>query len=372
MRLPARLAPDVRAPTPLLLPLRLQEMATTPPARAYSVLAVPASALVGRWTPTSERVGPCSVRCAGLALACVLFSLAKEPWHLLAARVVQGAFSGVQPASYAMAGALRGERAHGAVYASMAFYGNVGRLLGPNLVMSTVALASLSTLFLALAAVAATAGWFTLRLPDARTRTEVVDAAAGSGHARTLRRRLLGMDVAACFFRGVVEQLFPVAVASFGLPLPTQARWLAWLYTAERATNLLSARAWGRRIDRHGYGASAAASLVLVAAASLAFAAAPSPVAFLLASSIFGVGGAGLHLAFVAGVVSHAAEAPATAIAWEASAARVGSMGGTATMGWLVAAAGLAGAYGVGAGACRLLAGTLRWWAARPAAHGNY
>src|SRR5687768_14912159 len=104
-------------PTSLLvLPLRLQEMGVREPAELawwggwlYAV-GVGTSALVSpMWGYLADTRGVklnLLRACAGLTLACVLFALCSTPMELFLVRALQGVFSGIQPAAYAVAAGL--------------------------------------------------------------------------------------------------------------------------------------------------------------------------------------------------------------------------------------------------------------------------
>lgn len=364
-----------------LLPLRLQEMGIEDPivlanwtGWSYAAGVGVSAVLTPIWGMLGDRVGPKWLLARGaamLTLCCLGYSIATSPPMLLGLRALQGALSGVQPASYAMAAHLTSSQMHGRLFARLSSLSNLARLLGASGLIAASGLVGIVTTYYLLAILGAAGTAIVCTLPSNRwsdprlARPERRSFAALMRSPRAMQVAPFLARAAGAGVRALCEQMLPLLLASRGVPLPTQGLWVGGASGAARGGEMLSAGSWRRQIERRGAGAAFTQALCLVAVCSLGVAADGHPAWTIASFAVLGIGACGLHLASVQQMTALLPGTPGTAVAIEASASRLGALVFTAGMGGLVVAL---GATGVCLGAAGLLAAAA-WW--QSASHGG-
>jgi DHA1 family multidrug resistance protein-like MFS transporter len=341
-----------------LIPLYLQEIGvvertalkywTGAIASAPFAVAVVATPL---WAALADRTGykPMVVRSvAGIAVATVGMGLVGSPLALLLWRGVQGAVSGVFPASVALVSALTPEARLGRALALLQTARSAGALCGPVIGGVLADLVGIRGLFFGVAAIAAaTAVACSVGLVEAR---EARAHTAGRSTPASMRdllaaRPLLAMFALVLGFQAAAMCSWPTLalfVEQFGVARDAVASTTGVVALAAGLPATLTATVWARLGQRHGVLRMLAASLLFSGLANVAVGTVHSLSLVLVMRAVAGLAMAGfIPLAFE-WMNAHAPPGTRARAAGLASTAMMaGNVIGPLAGGWLAAWVGL-------------------------------
>jgi DHA1 family multidrug resistance protein-like MFS transporter len=358
---------------------------------AYGVGIAVSAVATPLWGALGDRVGRRAMllrAACGLSVAQALCLLAQEPWHLVAARAVQGAISGVTPALYAFAAVRAGEARVGRTLGLLESVGSGASMVGPLAASALVAAGGFRLAYGASSAAAALAALAVLLLlreaprgarpvkeatrepgldgPAPREKDPLEGASAWArlravARSRTVRGVLLAavlVEVA----HSAIELLYPILIVRLTPDEGLRASLAATVNAVGEGLALLSAPLLGRAADRWGDARVMRGCMAVTGLATLAAPLARAGLWLLPVVAVADGAAAGVQ----PGVYARLSRASppgltGTAVALGGSALRLGGVAGVALAAPLVALVGLPGAFWLAGGWLVVLAGWAPW-----------